>query len=400
MMQYPYTLNFCFDRMSNPGVLGYPNLARESLSPDEFDHTWPRAIPCRLFVYFKRHNIHVSQCLVSDAPKGSWYPVAIAWFDFNCDYISLIPKSTIDRIRAGDIKILFYYHEGDNPNHIKSRIESLLTAHGLSRNNYLFVTANSKSADLKQFYFFPDHEFFFHYINRRQGATPVDLQSKSYQFTVLNRSHKWWRASVMADLQRSGLLENSLWSYNTTIDVGDREEDNPLQLDIDNNWRQEVKKFVSQGPYFCDPLNDNDHNDHRLVVTSLYTQSYCHLILETHFDADSSNGTFITEKTYKCFKYAQPFVMIGPPGTLRILREHGYRVFDQVIDNRYDEIADNTQRWLAVKNTIAKLKQLDLHQWYLACYPDIKHNQEHFINGNRELLDQLIVKLTTDFDSV
>ena len=385
-MQYPTMLTFCFDRMSSPGVLGYPNLAQESLLPDQFDYTWPRAIPCRLFVYFKRHNINVDQCLVSDAPNGAWYPIGIGWFDFDCDYISLIPKSTIHRIQTGDIKILFYYHEGDNPMRIKSRIDSLLTTHNLPTNSYVFISANSSAVNLKQFYFFSDHEFFFHYINRRQDATTIDTQPRSYQFTALNRSHKWWRASVMTDLRRSKLLNNSLWSYNTTIDTGDREEDNPLQLDIDDSWRQEVNEFISQGPYFCDCADANLHNDHRFVFTSLYTESYCQLILETHFDADGSNGAFITEKTYKCFKYGQPFVMIGPPGTLRILREHGYRVFDHAIDNSYDDIIDNTQRWLCIKKIITELSKKDMHEWFLNCLPDIKHNQELFLSGNRKNL--------------
>ena len=393
-------LTFCFDNMSSPNVLGYPNLAKKNLGPDDFDNTYPQAIPCRLFVYFKRHEINVSQCFVTDAPRGAWYPIAVGWFDFECDYISLLPQLTFDRIKSGDIKILFYYHEGDNPTHIKSRIDSLIKQHGLPENCYFFISANSNADHLSRFIFFPDHEFFFHYLNRQQNTESINLGSRPYHFTALNRSHKWWRASVMADLQRSNLLTESLWSYNTTIDTGDQEQDNPLELDIDPTWRKDVKDFISQGPYFCDTLNSGSHNDHRFVTTSLYTQSYCHLILETHFDADGSGGTFITEKTYKCFKFGQPFVMIGPPGTLKTLRDHGYRVFDQVIDNRYDEITDNTQRWLAVKDTIAKLKQLDLHQWYLACYPDIKHNQEHFLNGNGEILNQLVLKLTKHSDTV
>jgi hypothetical protein len=393
-------ITFCFDRMSNPEVLGYPNLAISDLNSDEFDTTWPRTIPCRLFVYFQRHGISVKQCHINDAPIGSWYPVALAWYDFSCDYFSLMPTIVLERLRDRSLKILFYYHEGDNPQNIKHRLKSLLINHHLPKDCYLFVSANSAADDLDRFCFFPDHEFFFHYVNRRQEPGTVDLSKKSYRFTALNRSHKWWRASVMADLHRERLLVQSLWSYNTTIDTGDQEHDNPLELDINPTWRSDVKSFVDRGPYFCDSPDANSHNDHRLINSSLYSQSYCHLILETHFDADGSGGAFITEKTYKCFKFGQPFVMIGPPGTLKVLRDHGYRVFDDVIDNGYDEIQDNTQRWLAVKNTIRHLASIDLHPWYLRCSADIRHNQQHFLSGNRSQLDRLIKRLTTDRDSV
>jgi len=43
-------IHFCYDTMSDP-ELGYPNLAKLGLGPDEFDVTWPRAIAFRLLMY-------------------------------------------------------------------------------------------------------------------------------------------------------------------------------------------------------------------------------------------------------------------------------------------------------------------------------------------------------------
>jgi hypothetical protein len=393
-------LVFCFDRMSNPGVLGYPNLAPLGVAPDDFDYTWPRTVPCRLFVYFKRHNISVTQCLVSEAPVGSWYPVALAWFDFDCDYFSLIPKETLSCIRDRDLKILFYYHEGDNPAHIKQRLDFLCDKHQLPESCYFFISANSSADRLVQFSYFPDHEFFFHYVNRRQSVPIIEPGNRKFQFTALNRSHKWWRASVMSDLQRTGLLDLSLWSYNTDIDINDMEIDNPLEIDSLPGWRDSVYEFVKNGPYICDSADSDSHNDHRSVNLDLYTRSYFHLVLETHFDADGSGGAFITEKTYKCFKFGQPFVMIGPAGTLAILRKHGYRLFDGIIDNDYDTISNNTQRWIAVKNTIKQIQSRDMHELFKKCLPDITHNQRHFVSGNSNIIQVLINKLAANSHAV
>ena len=383
-------LKFCFDQMSAPGVLGYPNLAKSGLAPDQFDDTWPRCIPCRLFVYFKRHGIGVEQYHIDDAPPGSWYPVGIAWHDFDCDYFSLCSPKVISKIKDKSIKILFYYHEGDNPFEIKKRMDFLLEKHNLPMDCYLFVSANSKANEIKNFYYFSDHEYFFHYVNRNQTCPEISERHRKYRFTALSRSHKWWRASIMSDLVESGLLNQSLWSYNTSIDVGDLESENPLEVDLFDGWREKIQRFVGQGPYFCDSEDHDSHNDHRRVEAYLYNDSYCNLILETHFDADGSHGSFITEKTYKCFKFGQPFVMIGPPGTLSTLREHGYRVFDSQIDNRYDEIINNTQRWAHIKKTITELAQKDLHKWFLECLPDIRHNRELFLSGNRKNLMDLV----------
>jgi len=116
--------------------------------------------------------------------------------------------------------------------------------------------------------------------------------------------------------------------------------------------------------------------------------------LETLFDVDQSGGTFLTEKTWKCTKFGQPFVIIGPVGSLDILRSSGYRVFDHAIDNTYDVIEDNTERYLTVRNTISKIQALDMHDWYLRCLDDVHHNQWQFVTKATGALDRLVQKLT------
>jgi hypothetical protein len=386
-------INFCFDHMTSPSRLGYPNLAQLGLQGHEFDNKWPRTVPLRLLVYFDRAGIASNSFTVQDAPRGSWYPIALAWHDFDCDYISLMTTAVLSRVRNQEIRILFYYHEGDNPAKIKQHIDSLCVNHDLPQDCYFFISANTAAEDLENFTYFPDHEFFFQYINRRQLIPDVPVCERLYQFTALNRTHKWWRASCMSDLKKLGLLDCSLWSYNTLCNIDDREEDNPLELDNISGWRDDVKKFVAQGPYFCDSSNDQLHNDHRYIPINLYQDSYCHLVIETLFDADQSGGTFLTEKTYKCLKFGQPFVIIGTAHSLRTLRQQGYKTFDNVIDNQYDKITDNTQRWMAIRKTILKIQSQNMHEWFLRCLPDIKHNQQVFDNVNKHSLNTITQRL-------
>jgi len=379
--------------MSDP-ELGYPNLARPGLSPDEFDTTWPRAIPFRLLTYFAYAQIKWTSGLVDLAPQGSWYPVALGWHDFDCDYFGLMKHNVIDRLRAGDIRVLFYYHEGDNPDRIRERLDACCVQHELPLNCYLFLSANTAANNVDRFCYFPDHEHFLLYVNRRQGHTPVTDLPRQYNFTALNRIHKWWRASLMSDLYADGLLSNSQWSYNTTITDGDQPEDNPLSVHSIPGWAEKLNTFLRNGPYYCDGPNDTAHNDHRWINADLYLNSYCHISIETLFDVDQSGGAFLTEKTYKCLKFGQPFVIAGAVGSLQALRDAGYRVFDGLIDNSYDTVQDNTQRWLAVKNAIAKIKNQDMHTWYLKCIPDLEHNQQLYIQRSKPTLERLINRLS------
>jgi hypothetical protein len=192
----------------------------------------------------------------------------------------------------------------------------------------------------------------------------------------------------MSDLHRAGILDRSLWSYNPSgMPMLDHAEDCPLELDSQPGWRSHTQEFTNIVKQISG--DDVNHNDHHWVNTTLYHGSYCHIVLETHFDADQSQGTFLTEKTYKCIKYGQPFVLAAPAGSLAELRRQGYRVFDHCIDNSYDTITDNTQRWQAVLTSITELSEQDLRAWSQACAEDCAHNQDLFESRGRDLANQL-----------
>jgi hypothetical protein len=197
---------------------------------------------------------------------------------------------------------------------------------------------------------------------------------------------------VVADLHRSGLLDNSIWSYNT-VSINDREQDNPIEIDSFNDLREYLKNFLSNAPYVCDSLTTDQHNDHHMTEKSHYSDSYCNIVLETHFDADQSGGAFLTEKTFKPIKHAQPFIVVGAPGSLQALRKLGYRTFDHCIDNSYDNETDNTRRWIKIKQAIKKIKEQDLSDWFSQCVDDINHNQQLFLSSKYNRLNNLLERL-------
>lgn len=390
-------INFCYDSLGEYGI-GYPNLARSDLKPWEFDNEWPRVVPWRVLMYLRDAKIPMGVFLVEDAPLESWYPVALSWFDFDCDYFSLMSPRVKTRLVSGDLRVLFSYHEGDNPFTIKHRLDQLCKQNNLPITCYHFLSANTIADQIPGFSYFPDHEYFFRYLNRDQTVAEFDARLRPYRFTALNRTHKWWRATVMADLWRQDLLKNSLWSYNIGCGIDDRPEDNPIQIDAFPGLKNAIETFLKNGPYFCDGNDDQMHNNHHSVNIDLYLQSYCHLVIETFFDADGSGGSFITEKTYKAIKFGQPFIMIGPPKSLCALRKQGYKTFDHMIDNSYDEIIDNTKRWVAVQDVIKKISCLDIHEWFLACESDIRHNQQQFLENTNQGLYDLLSRLKGRFN--
>jgi hypothetical protein len=146
-----------------------------------------------------------------------------------------------------------------------------------------------------------------------------------------------------------------------------------------------------QSQLLCDHLDAGQQNDHHVINTDLYTHSACSIVLETHFDVDQSGGAFLTEKTFKPIKYGQPFVIAGGPGSLQALRDMGYRVFDEVIDNRYDTIHDNTLRYFALRNTIEQI--LNNPDFYRMCQNDVVHNQQIFEERQSTPVNNLLKEL-------
>lgn len=367
----------------------YPALAQHQARPytlawREFGQHWPHTTPAELFGHMDDHGYQYSLT----TQGNGYYVIGLGFFDFTIDYFALVDNTLLQKIQQGLVTVLFYYHEGDNPHNIKQRLDSLCAQHNLSTSCYRFVSGNTAAKSIPGFVYFPDHELLF--WRRNQDVAPVEFHTRSrpYTFVALSRTHKWWRASVMADLQQSGMLTHSLWSYNTNLVLGDAPGDNPIEQlpGID------IPAFMRTGPYTCDNLTTEQHNDHSLAVNDHYVNAYFNLVLETHFDADGSGGTFLTEKTFKPIKNGQPFVLVAPAGSLQCLRDLGYRTFDSVLDNTYDTETNNTQRWLKVKHTLEQIQQ-DPHGYFLRCWDDIEHNQQLFLASKSQRLNTLFTKL-------
>ena len=393
-----YANNFVADRVVRNKA--YPALARWTAQPytaewRQFVQHWPNTVPAELYEHFNTHGIDYKLSDLSNLTSGAYYTVGIGFFNFDVDYFALMSEQVRRQLRREELVVLFYYHEGDNPFRIRDRLDELCQNHLLPPNCYRFVSGNTAAKNIPGFAYFPDHELLYWHRNQAIPPTPVHTNRRLRDFTVLSRTHKWWRATVMTDLHRAGLLDNSYWSYRTDVATDEAETDNPIEVDT-LRIRTDIKQFLSGGPYRCDALTHEQHNDHHLIETNHFTDSYCNIVLETHFDADGSGGAFLTEKTFKAIKHGQPFVVVGCPGSLAALRELGYRTFDHAVDNSYDNIQNNTERWIAVRSAIAQLKSQDLHTWFDTCRSDVEHNQQLFCSSKASRLNTLLERIHND----
>jgi hypothetical protein len=122
---------------------------------------------------------------------------------------------------------------------------------------------------------------------------------------------------------------------------------------------------------------------------ALYENSYFSVITETTYFNDEP--VFLTEKTFKAVIMKHPFILVTVPGSLKYLKQLGYKTFDGLIDERYDQEQDDTERLTMVVNEIERLSNLSaaqlshfLKEAELIC----SYNFEHLMNSNNYVIEQ------------
>ena len=378
----------------------YPALARHQAEPytqswREFEQHWPGTVPFRPQEYCEHHGVQLNILGPDDVwPENAFYPIGLGFFNFEIDYFELLPERVFTELAHSHIRILFYYHEGDNPVKIKRRLDELVVNHQLPAHCYRFISGNTAARDVKGFSYFADSELWYWHRNHAIEPLAIHNQPREREFTALNRLHKSWRATAMTDLLQHHVLDNSYWSYCETGKVVD--EENPIEIDSFDNLRTATEQFLKSAPYYSDELNQAERNNHARLVGKYFSNSYCHIALETHFDADQSGGVLLSEKTFKPIKHGQMFFVVGPAGSLQTLRNLGYRTFDGILDTSYDYDPDNTRRWIKLRNAIVQA-QSDLPRLFERARADIEHNQRLFLELKTARLNILLEHINESY---
>jgi len=370
-------MKFCIDKFINGEA--YPNLATIDATPHtkkwhKFSTNFPYSEPAMLLNHLDEHSIVYTIVPLEEADNSTFYLIALSFLDYSIDWFELMNDQLINKLRDQSIKVLFYYSEGDNPKDINEIICNLCTKHNIPREQIKFVSANSEAKNIDHFYHIVDDELLFRYRNRKIKPVQYHENDRSKKYTALVRMHKYWRANIMSTIWQRQFDVNGYFGYGNNITADEEEKDNPIEVDKYMGLKQRTKTFLSCIPFQADGLSTDEHNDHTLQVTEHFENSYLNIVLESHMDVDQSNGVFLTEKTFKPIKNAQPFIIFGASHSVQLLRDMGYRTFDHVISHDYDTISNTTERWKSAMDLTLRLLDHDNHylkEMYIKCKDEI-----------------------------
>jgi hypothetical protein len=115
-------------------------------------------------------------------------------------------------------------------------------------------------------------------------------------------------------------------------------------------------------------------------TTSYYDDSLINIISETEFYTDILQ---LTEKTFKPIMYQQPFIMIGPPFSLKLLHSYGFKTFNELWDESYDEITDHEMRMKFIFNLVKNISDMSPDEKIELSHKAkeiVEYNYQHFID--------------------
>lgn len=171
----------------------------------------------------------------------------------------------------------------------------------------------------------------------------------------------------------------------------------------------QMQEFLSQDFIWdkeCEPRNNlNGMQDqvmyhghsvglYSIIPIELYNQTAYSIIAETNFD---NRITFFTEKIAKPIVGRRLFVVFTGWKFLEELRKLGFKTFDSVIDESYDQIEDNVKRYAKAFEQVEYLCTLDQRDVYNKIKDIVDHNYNMLMNTDwDQTMSNLVQKTIND----
>lgn len=136
------------------------------------------------------------------------------------------------------------------------------------------------------------------------------------------------------------------------------------------------------------------HDTNITIPNNIYRETLYSLLMT------DSNAVMLDEKLTKPIICRRPFIVIGPQGYLAHLRDLGLQTFDPVIDESYDQIENDQERWNRAFDSLDKLSLQNPQSVYDRLRKRLQHNRklaynsEYWISKLKSYLNSVIEQHT------
>jgi hypothetical protein len=224
-------------------------------------------------------------------------------------------------------------------------------------------------------------------------------QKKNIKQTFLVYNRAWsgtreYRLGFADRLIMSGLVDHTLMRVSPVDSTIDKHYD--LHKFEHTHWRPHnvIEKHFplceAESHYSAD-FNQEDYENTDIEV-----------VLETLFD---DLRLHLTEKTLRPIAVGQPFILAGTYGSLKYLRDYGFKTFGDCWDESYDMMSDSLERMnkiIEIMGEIATMPPDKQAEMLLQARAIAEYNRQHFFSNEFQnyILTELKQNLKQALDTV
>lgn len=353
-------------------------------------------------------------------PNGNDFPAYVL--------LGLIPKNTRDKLKIGKVPIIMSMCLEYWPVHnlmsdvylsfsgIKTQLRNL----GLENNRVLLLTLSKlPPAILEDAEASSNYQITSKYVPlivewMRHGMQDNGIKvqtlkeainpSKPKLFLNLNNLPRLNRTIFVNTAAMLGVLDQGIVSYVAPDNIPPINSE--IRYSIADKLSQEA--VLEDSHRLPDFLNEHSRIDKRLKIdyditsvpnykktgglnwimnTAHYTQTYFSVVSETYgrnVALEGVDNPMITEKTMKAIAMRHPFMIMGEPYSLRLLKTLGFLSYEELFDESYDEMPNVIDRAVKICHNIRSIhfdrhgfaKRLKSVAW------KIEHNYNHLMSMN------------------
>jgi UDPglucose 6-dehydrogenase len=255
------------------------------------------------------------------------------------------------------------------------------------------------------------------------------VESKPKKFLCFNKNPRKHRKMLLEKMLENNLISQSYYSFEgdefwlNKIITGTEQVDEVEKSS--NKMAQKLaeieKSKIDRANYYPQIYKNKDIFPLRLNITparnnptdirhddlKYFNESLFSIVTETLFFTKPAAGSgeltgtsiFFSEKIWKSIILQHPFILLARPGSLKKLKELGYKTFSPFIDERYDDILDDQQRFDFIIEEIKRLCNMDLietENWQKNIKSIVEFNKLHFFENKKYTYNQNVLELINE----
>ena len=316
-------------------------------------------------------DLVLNEKLEADTPKH-FYIFSRAFDDF-VDYFleSIYFKVTLEKLQKGEIgKIVFFCEDMDWFSHLQPKLDDTLHKLKNALGDYIDVV-ELYLPSYSEFEYEPVKRFHsFGFLTFRLGYY-LKFRFFNVNFSKIEKhffsANNYPRASRMHFYKY--LNDNELFDYgnfsffnfanipldeNGQFTYDQREDDGGLRK-IPSDYKFGAMKFYNE--------REDNYVNHEIIKglnLDIIEKSAIEIIFETAYCKD--DFVQFSEKTIKGLFSPRPFILHSYPFSLKKLRKLGFKTFDFLFDEEYDNIVDHEQRLYYIFHMVKQISYLDINE--------------------------------------